>query len=193
MKIKVCGITREEDIAKLIELKVNYIGFNLLDISKRKVSISWTLTMIEKYKLQNKAVLLIDYKNTSHRNIYDDLDLIFQIYHFEPEPNNVKRLFLPRNATLLKQFKSADFNQNKKHKYLFDNMDGALGGTGIKFNHNILKNMKDKNFMIAGGLAYEDLHFLKENKLWGVDLNSKFEITPGVKDHNKLEKLRAIL
>ena len=59
MKIKVCGITREEDIAKLIELKVNYIGFNLLDISKRKVSISWTLAMIEKYKLHNKAVLLL--------------------------------------------------------------------------------------------------------------------------------------
>ena len=193
MKIKVCGITREEDIAKLIELKVNYIGFNLLDISKRKVSISWTLAMIEKYKLHNKAVLLIDYENISHRNIYNDLDLIFQIYHFQPEPNNVKRLFLPRNATLLKQFKSADFNQNKKHKYLFDNMDGALGGTGIKFNHDILKNMKDKNFMIAGGLAYEDLHFLKENKLWGVDLNSKFEITPGVKDHNTLEKLRTFL
>ena len=193
MKIKVCGITREEDIAKLIELKVNYIGFNLLDISKRKVSISWTLAMIEKYKLHNKAVLLIDYENISHRDIYNDLDLIFQIYHFQPEPNNVKRLFLPRNATLLKQFKSADFNQNKKHKYLFDNMDDALGGTGIKFNHDILKNMKDKNFMIAGGLAYEDLHFLNENKLWGVDLNSKFEITPGVKDHNKLEKLRAIL
>ena len=193
MKIKVCGITREEDIAKLIELKVNYIGFNLLDISKRKVSISWTLAMIEKYKLHNKAVLLIDYENISHRDIYNDLDLIFQIYHFQPEPNNVKRLFLPRNATLLKQFKSADFNQNKKHKYLFDNMDGALGGTGNKFNHNILKNMKDKNFMIAGGLAYEDLHFLKENKLWGVDLNSKFEISPGVKDHNKLEKLRAFL
>tara|TARA_B100001057_G_scaffold58650_5_gene52008 strand:- start:1684 stop:2265 length:582 start_codon:yes stop_codon:yes gene_type:complete len=193
MKIKVCGITREEDIAKLIELKVNYIGFNLLDISKRKVSISWTLAMIEKYKLHNKAVLLIDYENISHRNIYNDLDLIFQIYHFEPEPNNVKRLFLPRNATLLKQFKSADFNQNKKHKYLFDNMDGALGGTGIKFNHNILKKTKDKNFMIAGGLAYGDLHFLKENKLWGVDLNSKFEITPGVKDHNKLEKLRIFL
>lgn len=69
MKIKVCGITREEDIAKLIELKVNYIGFNLLDISKRKVSISWTLAMIEKYKLQNKAVLLIDYKNTSHLSL----------------------------------------------------------------------------------------------------------------------------
>ena len=37
MKIKVCGITREEDIVKLLDLRVDFIGFNLLNESKRKV------------------------------------------------------------------------------------------------------------------------------------------------------------
>ena len=37
MKIKVCGITREEDIVKLLEIGVDFIGFNLLKESKRKI------------------------------------------------------------------------------------------------------------------------------------------------------------
>lgn len=43
MKIKVCGITREEDIVKLLDLKVDFIGFNLLNESKRKVDLDWAL------------------------------------------------------------------------------------------------------------------------------------------------------
>ena len=39
MKIKVCGITREEDIVELLEIGVDFIGFNLLKESKRKVII----------------------------------------------------------------------------------------------------------------------------------------------------------
>ena len=60
MKIKVCGITREEDIVKLLEIKVDFIGFNLLQESKRKVSIDWALDMTQKYQLEDKSIFLVD-------------------------------------------------------------------------------------------------------------------------------------
>ena len=60
MKIKVCGITREEDIVKLLEIKVDFIGFNLLLESKRKVSIDWALDMTQKYQLEDKSIFLVD-------------------------------------------------------------------------------------------------------------------------------------
>ena len=60
MKIKVCGITREEDIIKLLEVKVDFIGFNLLQESKRKVNIDWALDMTQKYQLKHKSIFLVD-------------------------------------------------------------------------------------------------------------------------------------
>ena len=60
MKIKVCGITREEDIVKLLEIGVDFIGFNLLKESKRKVNIDWALEMTQKYQLKHKSVFLVD-------------------------------------------------------------------------------------------------------------------------------------
>ena len=60
MKIKVCGITREEDIVKLLELNVDFIGFNLLKESKRKVDIDWALDMTMKYQIKDKSVFLVD-------------------------------------------------------------------------------------------------------------------------------------
>ena len=60
MKIKVCGITREEDIVKLLEIKVDFIGFNLLQESKRKVNIDWALDMTRKYQLKHKSIFLVE-------------------------------------------------------------------------------------------------------------------------------------
>ena len=51
MKIKVCGITRKEDIVKLLDLRVDFIGFNLLNESKRKVDLDWALDVTKKFKL----------------------------------------------------------------------------------------------------------------------------------------------
>jgi phosphoribosylanthranilate isomerase len=44
--------------------------------------------------------------------------------------------------------------------------------------------------MLAGGIGVEDIDFLKELNVWGIDVNSRFEIEPGKKDHNLLESLR---
>ena len=46
--------------------------------------------------------------------------------------------------------------------------------------------------MLAGGIGPEDIDFLQDLNVWGIDVNSKFEIAPGQKNHNLLESLRNI-
>ena len=54
MKIKICGLTRENDIEACIDAGIDYLGFNLLKVSKRFVDIQWTSKTINKYKIASK-------------------------------------------------------------------------------------------------------------------------------------------
>ena len=192
MKIKVCGITREEDIVKLLELQVDYIGFNLLADSMRRVDLDWALDMTEKFRLESKSVFLVDCNEPDFRQLRDTTSFNMQIYNFQKVPNLSNNLFIPVNATFLKQLEMHHFPSDQNNRYLVDNMEGALGGTGKKFDWSNLHNHDLSKVMIAGGIGAEDIDFLKGLNIWGIDVNSKFEIEPGKKNHNLLESLRKV-
>ena len=190
MKIKVCGITREEDIVKLKELEVDFIGFNLLKEIQRKVNINWALNMTEKYQLEDKSVFLVDCEGPDFNKLKNTTSLSLQIYNFHEIPNVSNMLFIPVNATFLKQLEQPHFRIKENHRYLIDNMEGALGGTGEKFDWSILPKFNLSEVMLAGGIGAEDIDFLKNLNVWGIDVNSKFEIAPGQKNHRLLDSLR---
>ena len=195
MKIKVCGITREEDIAELLLAGVDFIGFNFIKSSPRYTDINWVVNIINKYNIQKKAVPLCeisDLKTVHHK--LKNLDLPFyQIYKVHDSVNQIEKFnlnyFLPTSATKLKQNIDNNLFIGNKDKYLLDNFDHGLGGSGIKFNWNDLANIKLDNCMIAGGIEIKDLNALKKMGCWGVDLNSKLEDSPGIKNHELLKKL----
>jgi len=71
--------------------------------------------------------------------------------------------------------------------YMFDKASAGLyGGTGEKFNWNLLeKSVIGKPFFLSGGIAPTDVNALKNFHhpyFYGIDINSKFEIEPGIKD-----------
>ena len=75
--------------------------------------------------------------------------------------------------------------------FLFDTAGKEAGGNGIKFDWNILENYNlDIPYLLSGGIAPQDAESLKGNlpdKCVGIDINSKFEYSPGIKDIKKLE------
>ena len=192
MKIKVCGITREEDIVKLLEIGVDFIGFNLLKESKRKVNIDWALEMTQKHQLKQKSVFLVDCEQPEFQRLKNVTSHNLQIYNFLEIPIVSNTLFIPVNATFLKQLEQPHSRNKKNHRYLVDNMDGVLGGSGEKFDWSNLHKFDLSEVMLAGGIGTEDINFLKDLKVWGIDVNSKFENAPGVKNHDLLNNLRNI-
>jgi len=76
--------------------------------------------------------------------------------------------------------------------FLFDTKSQLPGGTGQKFNWQLLENYKvDVPFFLSGGISPDDLDAVlnfRHPQLFGIDINSGFEISPGVKDKEKIEQ-----
>lgn len=75
--------------------------------------------------------------------------------------------------------------------FLFDKKTSYYGGSGKKFDWQILSSYHRKiPFFLSGGINNNDIEIIKQFKnpqLYGIDLNSQFEIKPGLKDINKLQ------
>ena len=75
--------------------------------------------------------------------------------------------------------------------FLFDTKGKSRGGTGEKFDWNLLQDYKlEIPFFLSGGLDSEDISKIKQIKhkaFLGIDLNSKFESAPGIKNIEKLK------
>lgn len=190
MKIKVCGITRENDIEALLSVNIDYIGFNFIKSSPRKVSVDWAINMSRKYNLQDKFTCLLE--NPTVDDITKLLDANeqsnFQLYGNYQKPEK-SMSFEPLSATNLQQNDLLQIKPIRNTIFLLDNMANTLGGSGKKFDWSILDNVNLSNFMIAGGVGVEDLHYLSSLQIFGVDLNSQIEISPGIKDHKKIKLL----
>ena len=76
--------------------------------------------------------------------------------------------------------------------FLFDTKGHLPGGTGQKFNWQLLSNYQlDKPFFLSGGIGHDDLNAVREfghPQLLGIDINSGFEISPALKDVVSIRK-----
>ncbi len=80
--------------------------------------------------------------------------------------------------------------------FLFDTKGKLPGGNGITFDWRILENYpSSKPFFLSGGIGIEEIKNIKEISktnlpLYAIDINSKFEIEPGLKDIKRLKDLK---
>ncbi len=93
----------------------------------------------------------------------------------------------------------ADFDFNRLSVYLnvvdyflFDTQTPAHGGSGKVFDWKLLENYKfDKSYFLSGGIDLVHTAMIKEiidPRLYAIDINSKFELEPGLKDIEKLKE-----
>ena len=80
--------------------------------------------------------------------------------------------------------------------FLFDKEDKRYGGTGQKFNWKVLSLLSvHQPFFLSGGIGLEDVEEIKQLQMdsigrwmYGVDVNSRFEIEPGLKETDKVRQ-----
>ncbi|TXD72297.1 phosphoribosylanthranilate isomerase [Aequorivita antarctica] len=84
-------------------------------------------------------------------------------------------------------------------KFLFDTKGKEKGGNGFTFNWEILKNYPSKKpFILSGGIGLEEIESLKnllktDLPIHAIDVNSKFETAPGMKDVSALKSFTEVL
>lgn len=195
MKIKVCGMKNPNNIEELSSLSINYMGFifypkspryiaglkpeilNILSDSTKRVGVfvnekvASLFKTIEKYGLD--AVQLHGNETPQY---CEDLIETF------PEITIIKAL----SISDIKDIEKTDEYEEVCDYFLFDTKTSQYGGSGQKFNWEILNSYKgNKPFFLSGGISMEDIEEIKNIQhpnLYGLDLNSKFESEPGLKD-----------
>ncbi|SEW22569.1 phosphoribosylanthranilate isomerase [Chitinophaga sp. YR573] len=196
MKIKVCGITRREDLLKLVEYQVDYAGFIFYEKSPRFAGSKLDPRTIRETKEIKKVGVFVDAPLEQVRRTITDYGLDMVQLHGDETPGYCASIDIP----VVKAFRvRTNISWDSIQPYiavtdyfLFDTDAGnAYGGTGIKFNWELLNNYPYEHpFFLSGGIGPEQLNELLEFKhpaLFAVDVNSKFETHPGVKDMEKVK------
>ncbi|KOF56849.1 N-(5'-phosphoribosyl)anthranilate isomerase [Clostridium sp. DMHC 10] len=195
IKVKICGIKRQEDVEFVNKYMPDYVGFVFAN-SKRKVTMeSAKLLSLNLNTGIRKVGVFVNEEYKIVKNIAEALKLDILQFHGS-EGNKYINQF--NNYEVWKAFSLTSKNDIKLIKeccadaFLIDSKDGnKTGGTGKVFDWNLLKAAKDyieKPIIAAGGLNENNVEMcIKELNPFGVDVSSGVE-TEGFKDEAKIRK-----
>lgn len=195
-KIKICGLTRTEDIEMVNEFLPDYIGF-VFAKSRRQVSAEQAKELKNKLRPAIKAVgVFVNEKPENIAEIANQgiIDLI-QI-HGDEDAAYCAQLRKLTQAPIIKVVRVereddlAGIEEFDCDYYLFDTLSSKeYGGTGQAFDHSLLHNKEIKKpFFVAGGLNQDNVAAVIEViKPFGVDTSGGVE-TEGSKDVNKIKE-----
>ena len=199
MKIKTCGLFREEDINYANELKPDYIGFVFAE-SKRKVGVEKAYNLKKKLDKEIKSVGVF---------VNDNLDFILNLIkekiidivqlHGNEDNDFLDNLKTKTNSKIIKfiPVENAESILNSLNIIsdfiLLDNLKGGVGKTfnwnylkeAFELNNNFFKIFNEKYFL-AGGLNKENIKEALKFNPYCVDLSGGLE-TDGIKDYEKMK------
>ena len=203
MKIKVCGMRDLDNIQDLeVNIQPDWMGLIFYEkspryISKEIASELQDVTLPKVGVFVNESVDFVLKKT-------DEFNLAAVQLHGSESPAFVRELKLKSNKKLWKVVSvgdSIDWESLRDYVglvecFLFDTATKNHGGSGKKFNWEILKSYPfEVPFILSGGLdedSVEELIRLEKEmpQLKGIDLNSKFEDAPGLKNIEKLKSFK---
>ena len=208
MIIKVCGMRDAENIREVERLRVgdgtsgmalgiDMMGFIFYPKSPRYVS---ARPAYLPQKCKRVGVFVDTTIEDVRQHIVDySLDIIQLHGHESPDFIRQFRLLCGDSIAIIKAFNIAtatDLGATAPYAglvdyFLFDTKGPSGGGNGEKFDWSILKAYNgDTPFLLSGGIGPDDAERIKSfrhHKCIGIDLNSRFEIEPGIKDIVKLK------
>ncbi|AMQ57661.1 phosphoribosylanthranilate isomerase [Algoriphagus sanaruensis] len=206
MEMKVCGMRDPENIRSLIsEVGPDWMGLIFYPKSPRYVSDEKAADLKE-FPVKKVGVFVNESEAEILRKV-EQFGLTAIQLHGKESVEFVKDLSEKTNAELWKvisvgseiEWKSLEGYLPFVSKFLFDTATAAHGGSGKRFDWKVLETYPfDKSFLLSGGLdeeSVEEVLALREQipQLKGVDLNSKFEDAPGVKNIEKLKNFKSRL
>lgn len=202
-RIKVCGMTLPAQVIALDEMGVDLAGFIFYPKSPRYVGNK--ISPEKMRQIKGRIAKVGVFVNMP----YDDLMETVENYrldmvqlHGDESPRFCEQV--ANYVTVVKAFRLSDNDpiewivrsfHDTTDMYMFDTLGAGYGGTGKKFDWNILKKIPiEKLYFLSGGIEPGDEEKLKEfinepiaKKLFAIDINSRFEVSAGVKDMEKVK------
>ena len=201
MRIKVCGMTQMEQVDKLADLGVTFAGFIFYPKSPRYVFKHMTTTQIRKENNINKVGVFVNAPVEEVLHMVDECRLHMVQLHGDESPKYCEKI--ADYVSVVKAFRLSDNDSvqwmikpfmDVCDMFMFDTMGAGYGGTGKKFDWNMLQGQTiGKPFFLSGGVEPGDEDKLKTftaepvaKALFAIDINSKFELAPGIKEMDKV-------
>nr|WP_294898872.1 phosphoribosylanthranilate isomerase [uncultured Pedobacter sp.] len=199
LKVKICGMKIPENIKAVSGLNPDFMGFIFYPPSKRFIGLE-----LERNHLNAIGKEIIKTAVFVNATI-DEVIEFAKTYGMQ-----AVQLHGNESPEFCQQVKDAGFftikafgvddtfdfgvlnpYRNPVDLFLFDTKTEQHGGSGKTFRWQLLENyILEKPFMLSGGISLENLDevlTLSHPQFYGIDINSKFEIEPGLKDIEKLE------
>ncbi|MHA7058321.1 phosphoribosylanthranilate isomerase [Aquimarina sp. M1] len=214
MKLKVCGMKYQENIEAVAALQPDYLGFIFYEKSPRNFDtwipqipdsiiktgvfvdalISFVLEKVKKYNF--RAIQLHGNESAAYCKELKTRCLPALDKRSNMKQNN--QIEIIKVFSIKDQF---DFDILKPYEgvvdyFLFDTKGKAKGGNGYAFDWNVLQNYHAATpFILSGGIGLQETEKIKEIlgtdlPLYAIDVNSKFEIEPGLKNIHDLKKFK---
>ena len=198
MRIKICGLFRDEDIDFVNEARPDYIGFVFAQ-SKRQISPA--LAQYLRFRLANGITPVGVFVNAPINEIaalYHNGTISIAQLHGDEDESYITQLKKkcetnkkPEQFKVIKTIKPNNFNQippvSGADYYLFDS--GA--GSGKPFDWKALKKLKiNKPWFLAGGIGIKNIEQAIALNPFAIDVSSGAE-TKGIKDRKKILELAA--
>lgn len=202
MKIKVCGMREPENIRQVAARLPDFMGFIFYEGSKRYVGEEFSPELLSAMPSAiQKVGVFVNESAESIKEKVQKYDLDYIQLHGHETPRQCQELS-ETGIKLIKAFLVDDtftfqhvlLYERYCDYFLFDTRGNNYGGNGTVFDWELMKAyLSDKPYFLSGGLTLENLQSKEFEKLRPapavVDVNSGFELKPGLKDVKKVEQL----
>lgn len=202
MRVKVCGMTQPDQVEALAGMGAMFAGFIFYPKSPRYVFRHMTITQIRKVNNINKVGVFVNASIEEVLHLVDECRLHMVQLHGDEPPKYCEKI--ADYVSVVKAFRLSDNDSvewmikpymDVCDMFMFDTMGAGYGGTGKKFDWSVLRNSTiGKPFFLSGGIEPGDEEELKAfsgepvaKALFAIDINSKFEVSPGIKDLEKVK------
>ena len=194
--VKVCGMTDGDNIRRVEALGVDFIGFVFHEPSPRYAAIVPSY-LPERAK---RVGVFVDSPREEVERKAERFGLQVLQLHGGESPDYCRCLRETLGLPLVKAFHLAepeDLRRTEPYEglcdfFLFEPLTCLPGGSGKTFDWQLLRPYEGRTpFLLSGGIGSDSIEALRRfhHPRWaGIDLNSRFELAPGLKDVERLSQ-----
>jgi phosphoribosylanthranilate isomerase len=198
VRVKICGITREQDLHAACDAGADALGFVFYEKSPRKVSAMAAAALVRELPPFVQSVgLFVNADPAFIEDVLETVPLDLLQFHGDESPADCARYGRPyikavrvnRDTDLLKC--AADF-EDARGLLLDAYVPGVPGGTGERFDWSLIPEKMPKAVILSGGLTPENVaEAVEQVRPWAVDVSSGVEMAKGIKDAHKIAQFIA--